>query len=741
MDDALLPKQTHASGYQNDGRLRTFALTGTGGIGKTDLALEFVYTRSSHFDGVFWLDAEEESQLSIDLCRIAEMVHLVHGAGPADIKIVTMTVKQWFEKGCTDLPASQQCRPWLVVFDNADDAQLLTNFIPSSGPGSILITSRDRSVSSLLSQNTPSLDVQPFADADGAALLHRLSKSDDSQQEVDASVDLASDLGCLPLALVQMAGLIRRRDLSLRESLKFIRDDARYATFRLETDPFQRRRYKGTLATAWNFDTLNDDCRALLNIISVLNSGRIQESLFEPIDEISSDRFCGIAHHVLQATDAFEDARAVLINSSVISRNRKRKEMNIHQMVAMEVRARMKPGELRATIYIAVERISRRWIFSTLEKRHMVERWSACEENLPHLYPLSKIISESSESWEADEDNYPVAALLYDAGEYLHERGFSFKGRAYCEQALALCKGMRSPSKRGLLQQIHFTLGAIANETNDGKACLEHTKVFLQMAQEDSALSGVVDIPLATAYSQLGIAYTMVDDLPHALQLFKESVSSLRSLPNVTVETVAFPVANLGLALWLLGELDEAEAVFKSALQEREIALGMGDAKTYKRGRLLHGYGNVLESRALKLEATSGPDANNAESTMLQSVSLHEEALQVMLAALGDYHHRVADLYHKLAVHRFRRSKIGDALAYIEKALAIWSNKPWYNNEVSRTTFLKGCILQKQGGAATIEGDACVEQASRMRDEILGNKTVDKPTDADFDKLVVFWSR
>jgi tetratricopeptide (TPR) repeat protein len=177
---------------------------------------------------------------------------------------------------------------------------------------------------------------------------------------------------------------------------------------------------------------------------------------------------------------------------------------------------------------------------------------------------------------------------------------------------------------------------------------------------------GKPDVRLAAAHSQIGIAYMMGGKLALATEYFKQSVKIFKSLEDFQADMLGFSSANLGLAYWIQGQLDEAEEVFATALKEREEAFGRLDTMSYKydaaadlsgeikltsfrTGRILHGYGNVKASKA-EAAKTNG-DTDEYERLMKETRSLHEAALVQLESTLGQYHHRVADLCHKMAGH------------------------------------------------------------------------------------------
>lgn len=171
----------------------------------------------------------------------------------------------------------------------------------------------------------------------------------------------------------------------------------------------------------------------------------------------------------------------------------------------------------------------------------------------------------------------------FNLDRYLHERGFSFQGKPYLERSLYLCEKLASsPESEALLSEIYYTLGAVANETNNGPDCLKYNVILLEMRKNIAKKSGKEDVPLAAAHSQIGIAYMMMGKYALATDHFKESIAMFQRLENFMVDMLAFPMANLGLAYWIQGQLEYSERTFIQALTERELQFGKMDKVSYK---------------------------------------------------------------------------------------------------------------------------------------------------------------
>ena len=133
------------------------------------------------------------------------------------------------------------------------------------------------------------------------------------------------------------------------------------------------------------------------------------------------------------------------------------------------------------------------------------------------------------------------------------------------------------------LGDIHYSHGAIATETNEPGACMIHYSAFLNLRQEVSRLSnGLEDIRLAIAHNEMGIANMLNKEYARAAEYFDRAIKIYRGLPNFTQEMIALAETNLGLAFWLLGNLDTADDILSKTLQVRKDLYGPDDQESFK---------------------------------------------------------------------------------------------------------------------------------------------------------------
>jgi hypothetical protein len=109
----------------------TQVLRGLGGIGKTQLALEYAYRYGNRYRLVWWVRAEEPETLASDYAALARHLNLMSPA-VQDQPAIIAAVRSWLARN----------GGWLLILDNAPEPAALRAYLPRTTHGHIIITSR-----------------------------------------------------------------------------------------------------------------------------------------------------------------------------------------------------------------------------------------------------------------------------------------------------------------------------------------------------------------------------------------------------------------------------------------------------------------------------------------------------------------------------------------------------------------------------------------------------------------------
>ncbi len=192
-------------------------LSGLGGVGKTQAALEYaVRHRDDYPDGVFWVNAETASGLTSGFVEIAETLRL-SAAASNDQEQVVRAVLEWLNGN----------GGWLLILDNVDDRADVAAFLPQRGKGHVLITSRESVFGEI--GVARGLEVADFDSSEAVRFLLKRTGREDTDSgeggatELPAATALAAELGNLPLALEQAAAYIAETNAAFSDYLTAFR--------------------------------------------------------------------------------------------------------------------------------------------------------------------------------------------------------------------------------------------------------------------------------------------------------------------------------------------------------------------------------------------------------------------------------------------------------------------------------------------------------------------------------------
>ncbi|KAH1845095.1 hypothetical protein KXX43_006719 [Aspergillus fumigatus] len=722
LDKYLLPPEKSSPFSLGDSHRRHVVLCGIGGIGKTSIAIEYVFSRKTKFDAIFWIRSDEALKLEHDFCRIAVELGLQDANEPFNPVVCRELTKGWLENLIKVLDQehdiiSQAEVQWLIVFDNADSPDLLQDYWPLSSNGSILVTSRDP-----LSKNSPSIayraiDLPPLEDHEGAELLRRLSHVTD---EEEVSVKIAVKLGGLPLAISQMAAVIRYQYLSFTEFYERYEDEHDRRELHSFDAVIPRPEARGNIASIWAVEQLGNHAACLLEICAMLDPDRIQERLFS--SELSA---LGWLEHFPKTSFAYSAARADLIKRSLITRDADKKEFRIHRVLQDSVLSKMSTEKMLQTFSFSVDLVLAAWGSTPLVQRHVISLARSRDGLFPHALALRHMFERQYKA-KNHGPGLQIAKLMNEAGWYQHERGNSEDMKPFLTLALDICEQTPGPESAQLLADIHYGLAAAANETNDGAACLSHTEQLLKLRLETSSSTGKNDIRLAIAHNEYGIALVMNNEYEKSIAAFKTSIDVYRGLLDYWPSMDTNPRTNMSFTFWVMGDLDQAWQTLRDLLSDRETKFGVNDRESYRTGRVYHGLGNICYDRG----------------QFEESEDWHQRALSQYQSTLGNSHHKTADLCYRVAQHCLRRGEMEHARTLIDQALKTYSlRESVYLPELARTTFLKAQLAMISGEVS--EATDLFKKAKDMRCRIphAPHKPDASLRESDFDRLVTFFSR
>jgi tetratricopeptide (TPR) repeat protein len=609
--DALLDRlaETFQSGRS---AAMTQAIAGLGGVGKTQLAVEYLYRHASEYEVAWWVRAETPATLGAHYAGLAGPLGLPE-ADLADQSAVVAAVRHWCEGH----------GGWVLVFDNATEPQAVRDYLPRSATGHVLLTSRRRDWTG----TAGALEVETFERREAVQFLrNRIPEIDETIAET-----LAEKLGDLPLALTQAAAYIEDSGLSPASYLELFRKRRQELLRRgLPAD------YPEAVATTWEIsfrqlEAVSPEAAALLQLCAFFAPDDIPLDLFPEGAEFFPKPLSGVAADPLALHDAISAARRLSLLEA------DGKALCLHRLVQAAVRDRCDEEGRKLWAAAAVRCLWEAYPF----EQNRIETWQRSGRLLPHALA----VAEHAETLKVEIQ--ATAWLLNQAASYFWKRAELGQALPNYKRALAVSEfayGPRHPEVATAANNI----GTILKEQGDLGGALQYTRRALEI---DEATYGPQHPEVATDANNIGMILKEQGDLEGALQYTRRALEIDEATYGPHHPNVARDANNIGTILREQGNLQGALQHIRRALEIAEAAYVpqhpyiAGCANNI--GQILMDQGDLegalqYTRRALESdEAVYGPqhpevarDANNIGLILLDQGEL-AEAKKFFLRAVG----------------------------------------------------------------------------------------------------------
>ncbi len=193
------------------------ALSGLGGIGKTQTAIEYSYRYGKEYEAVLWVNADTHETLNSEFAQLAMTLKLSAKDDIEPTRAIAL-VKDWL----------QNHGPWLLIFDNVDDIPMVLNFLPRQNSGGILLTTRSQAPGF----HIKSIEMGKMSLEEGTTFLMRRITSGDDDENLSERTSVKKRLAAkelwelmdgLPLALDQAGAYIKAGESTLADYLDIYR--------------------------------------------------------------------------------------------------------------------------------------------------------------------------------------------------------------------------------------------------------------------------------------------------------------------------------------------------------------------------------------------------------------------------------------------------------------------------------------------------------------------------------------
>jgi tetratricopeptide (TPR) repeat protein len=649
---------------------------GPPGSGKTSVAVEYAYRYASGYRIVWWVRAEQPTNLAVDYAGLAWRVGLPERAWSSQDASVA-AVRRWLG-GRSD---------WLLVFDNATDPSLVGRFVPADAKGHVLITSRTSGWETIANPSA----LMGLSQEDAVDFIQKRT----GQADAMAADALATDLGGMPLALEQAAAYITATDASV----------ASYANElgRVEKQLPERRRPSadGTASeqALWrlSFGRIRDDSEPaadLLTLLAFLAPEDIPVSLLVMHGHLLPEPLAS----TVTVPEAVQEAGSVLRRFSLA--RSAGDALFVHRRAQAMVLDAMDDAGRRRWANVAVRLIDSAFP----QDAEDVRSWPACSRLLSH----GLVAASHAEALHVAPE--VAGRLLSSIALFLNARAQFSEAKSAIDRALALDEEALGPDHPAVARD-HNYRGRILRFLGDlGGARTEYERAVAI----DEKAKGPDHPSVATHLVGLGRVLLESGDTLEARGIHDRALAIDEAVDPPNDADVARDLVMLGRVLHELGEVEQAMELYARAIAKDEMVYGGNHPEVatdlVDMGRALmergdHANARIQFERALAIdEAGYGPShpsvarglANlgrvlEAEGDREEARSVLEQALSIDEAAFGRDHPFVArDLMYLVDL----LADIGEtslARSHCERALAILegSRGPNHPDTLKATTTLQ----------------------------------------------------
>ncbi|KAE8372277.1 nucleoside phosphorylase domain-containing protein [Aspergillus bertholletiae] len=407
------------------------AICGLGGVGETQIALELAYRMQNRDPecSIFWITCTSYESVEQAYINIASKLGMTN-IKPAELKD---QVKAYLSQ--------ESAGKWLLLFDNADDMGMwnknnnnnpvLTDFLPQSEQGHILLTTRSRKTAVKILQNS----------------LVKKTLLDDR----DTAINFLRQLAFLPLAITQAAAYINENSIGLSDYIVLLQDQEPDVIELLSEDFGDEWRYKDTqnpVALTWfisfqQIQRLNKLAADYLSFMACINPRDIPQSLL-PQPNSTIKRI---------------DAVGLLKAFSFVNEESGDRSLHLHRLVHLATQNWMrKSQQFSLQILKTADRLSEAFPNNNHTNRKV---W---REYLPHALSL---IAEAD--FQKEKERY--INLIVNTGRCLYSDGRWKEAEELQTEELKICSkvlGLEHPDTLASMNNLAYTWKLLGKAVKDG---------------------------------------------------------------------------------------------------------------------------------------------------------------------------------------------------------------------------------------------------------------------------------
>ncbi|KAH7628858.1 hypothetical protein B0T09DRAFT_267498 [Sordaria sp. MPI-SDFR-AT-0083] len=651
IEESLLPCHQKKQGRN------VFVLHGLGGIGKTQLAVNFALHYQAAFSAIFWLDSTSEDSLkqSFASCakripkdQIPENIRSPQTGDEVDLNDIVEHVQEWLAK--------DDNVDWLLIFDNVDldhtqgeisGTYDIRKYLPSDH-GAVLITSRLSKLAQLgeskrIESADPDLSKKIFEKWYGKELM----MDDDAKR-------LLHLLGGLPLALAQAAAYMGELNLHVASYIRLYEQqwDELFQNTDSSLPDYGNRSVWTTWTISFNaIETRDKNAGNLLRLWAFLDNREMWHSLLQVAINDQEQWPKWLRDIACNEVKFFNILRLLLRYSMIEARESEQSNYSMHPVVHRWISHIQDDSRKRVFLRLAVMLIG----FSV---PHITTKnyWVLQRRLLPHAERCLRWMGKL-EGGECNMEDITMGHATNSLGNLYKRQGRLKEAETMYQLALKGKEKALGPDHMSTLDTVN-NLGILYSD----QGRLKEVETMYQRALEGREKAvGPDHMSTLDTVNNLGILYWDQGRLKEAETMYQRALEGYEKAVGPDHTSTLNTVHNMGILYSDQGRLKEAETMYQRALEGREKAVGPDHTSTldtvnnlgifYKhQGQLKEA--ETMYQRALEgYEKAVGPDHMSTLNTvnnlgrlysdhgrLKEAEMMYQRALSGYSAALGSSH-------------------------------------------------------------------------------------------------------
>ncbi|KAL8917580.1 MAG: hypothetical protein Q9208_007863 [Pyrenodesmia sp. 3 TL-2023] len=551
--------QSIAASFQTQTRV---AVSGIGGVGKSQVAIEYSYRFKENHPAahVLWVYGGNIARFYQGYKRIAQSLE-IPGWDDPEVSILEL-VCSWL---------SNTTSSYLLVVDNADNidhwwpgkyksggslddpSKNLSRYLPDGKNNiNLLITTRDNRVASRLAKATKPVVLQPMSKEEAQSLF--LSKLGDelSKSDLEEVYRLLEELDHLPLAVSQAAAFIQENDVSITEYISALHGEEAEEFLDEELDDARRDEESVNSAfRTWkvSYDQIKQQKPRAAELLSLLAM----------LDRQSIPKF------VLKMPEV-TTSLTVLQSFHLVTTRAGQQSFQIHRLVQRFVQlALQKENAMQKWQETALACVSRDY-----PTEIGVAEWPICDALAPHVHVLTGY------SYETTEARLDLAHLLCWAADFDIERGMYIQALARAERSLQIFqrlvpeKDERLAAATWLCGRLRYYQARSATEMNAAAGIL----------RKALSISEYPSLNFAESAFELSHLFYDLCNGKECLEMGKASFECWEALEGARSVRTLDNMHDYALELALLGHEDEGIAKWQEIIERCPASDASENTKT-----------------------------------------------------------------------------------------------------------------------------------------------------------------